>query len=235
MLLTRPTNRLHSPMLQQSQNPLYYLENVSVTFGHIEALKSVQLSVEKGEIIFLTGASGAGKTSLLRLLAGDLAPTSGRILFGSGGRGIFTAQVFQELRLLMNKTGEQNLLTAYDPEIYVSYDEFLRDMNDLCRALGIADRLELLMKDANGGLKQKIAIIRALLTRPDVLLADEPTSSLDLDNANKLFELLNLYNLRKGLTIIWASHNSELVKRFSGKIIHLDGGRLVYSGHACFI
>ncbi|MEI8346272.1 MAG: ATP-binding cassette domain-containing protein, partial [Pseudomonadota bacterium] len=170
-----------SPHFRAINNPLFYLENVSVSFGDIHALKSVQLSIEKGEIIFLTGASGAGKTTLLRLLAGDVRPTAGHVCLPSDGRpDLFVVQVFQDLRLLIDKSGEENLLMAYDPEIYLNHDEFLSDLGELCRVLGITDRLHLKMREANGGLKQKVAIVRALLTRPDVLLADEPTSSLDL-------------------------------------------------------
>ena len=91
------------------------------------------------------------------------------------------------------------------------------------------------VKDANGGLKQKVAMVRALLSKPQVLLADEPTAALDKESAMKLFEILNFYNVRKNLTVIWASHNRDLVKQFPGKIVHLDAGNLVYSGHACFI
>jgi cell division transport system ATP-binding protein len=91
------------------------------------------------------------------------------------------------------------------------------------------------MKDANGGLKQKVAMIRALLSKPQVLLADEPTAALDKESAMKLFEILNFYNVRRNLTVVWASHNRDLVKQFPGKIVHLDGGKLIYSGHACFI
>jgi len=124
---------------------------------------------------------------------------------------------------------------AYDPQIYASKVDFQRDMHDLAQALGVAERLATKVKDANGGLKQKVAIMRALLAKPDILLADEPTSSLDADNANQLFELLNLFNVRRQLTVVWASHNSDLVKKFSGRILHLENGRLVYAGHACFI
>ena len=73
---------------------------------------------------------------------------------------------------------------------------------------------------------------RAIAT---ALLADEPTSSLDKENSYRLFEILNHFNHKKGLTLVWATHNKELIKQFPGKIAHLDSGRLVYSGHACFI
>ena len=132
-------------------------------------------------------------------------------------------------------TCEENLQFAYDSSIYSSKAEFNQDMNELSRILGVKDRLHLKINDANGGLKQKVAIIRALLTRPDVLIADEPTSSLDIDNTRRLFDVLNLYNVKRGLTVVWATHNKDLIKSFTGRIIHLDNGRLVYSGNSCFI
>lgn len=217
--------------------PIFYLEDVSVQFGEIRALKNVQLSVERGEIIFVTGASGAGKTTLLRVLSGDQEPTQGRIVRPqmSGKKSLYISNVFQDLRLMGKYTCEENLMFAYDPALYSSKNEFITDMQELARILGIRDRLHLKVSDANGGLKQKVAIIRSLLTRPDVLIADEPTSSLDTENARRLFDILNLYNAKRGLTVIWATHNKELIKSFTGRIIHLDNGRLVYSGHACFI
>jgi ABC-type phosphate/phosphonate transport system, ATPase component len=74
-----------------------------------------------------------------------------------------------------------------------------------------------------------------LMTRPNVLIADEPTASLDKESSIKLFDVLNFYNVKRKLTVIWASHNRDLVKQFPGKIVHLENGKLVYSGHACFI
>lgn len=219
-------------------NTLYSFEDVSVNFGTCQALKSVQLKIEKGEIVFVTGVSGAGKTTLLKIMAGEDISYSGKVerplAFGRRG-GVFVARVFQELRLISGDTCEENLFKAYDSSIYGPKKEFIQDMMELARILGIKDRLHLEIKSANGGLKQKVAIARALLGRPDVFIADEPTSSLDFDNAKKVFEVLNLYNSKRGMTVVWASHNSELIKKFTGRILHLDNGRLVYSGHACFI
>ncbi len=221
----------------RNSGPIFFLEDVSVEFGEIRALKNVQLSVDKGEIIFVTGASGAGKTTLLKVMSGLEEPTSGKIYnpTNSGKKSLYISNVFQDLRLMGKYTCEENLMFAYDSSLYQSKNEFITDMQELARILGIRDRLHLKVNDANGGLKQKVAIIRSLLTRPDVLIADEPTSSLDTDNARKLFDILNLYNVKRGLTVIWATHNKELIKSFTGRIIHLDNGRLVYSGHACFI
>ena len=223
---------------QSSKGPVFYCEDVSVEFGDIRALKNVQLTIERGEIVFVTGASGAGKTTLLKVLSGLQNPTNGKIIrpdFFAGKKNLFISNVFQDLRLMGKYTCEENLMFAYDSSVYASKSEFITDMHELARILGIKDRLNLKVNDANGGLKQKVAIIRALLTRPDVLIADEPTSSLDIDNTRRLFDVLNLYNTKRGLTVIWATHNKELIKSFTGRIIHLDNGRLVYSGHACFI
>jgi len=219
--------------LNRNLSNLFYLEDVSVSFGKKRALRNVQLSIEKGEIVFITGVSGAGKTTLLKVLSGEINPTSGQVRCPN--RSIFISQVFQDLRLMGKMTCRDNLMMSYDSSVYASKAEFLQDLNELSRVLGIKDRLDLKVNEANGGLKQKVAIIRALLSRPDVFIADEPTSSLDSDNAQKLFEVLNLYNVKRGLTVVWASHNKELVKKFTGRILHLDNGKLVYSGHACFI
>ena len=219
-----------------NQNYLFHLDNLSVEYGSICALKSVQLTIYPGEILFLTGPSGAGKTSLLNVLGGYLEPTSGKaILPHQRSTKHFVSTVFQDLRLLNKKTCEDNMWMAYDSSLYGNKNEYFREMEDLSRLLGVYDHLNRKIDDCNGGLKQKVAMIRALLSKPTALLADEPTSSLDKENSYRLFEVLNHFNHKKGLTIIWATHNKELIKQFPGKIAHLDQGRLVYSGHACFI
>lgn len=218
------------------QNYLFHLDNLSVEFGNVRALKSVQLTVYPGEILFLTGPSGAGKTTLLSILGGQIEPTSGKaILPHQRSSKHFVSTVFQDLRLLQKKTCEENLWMAYDGAVYESKNDFYRELEDLSRLLQVTDHLNKKIEDCNGGLRQKVAMIRALLSRPTALLADEPTSSLDKENSYRLFEVLNHFNHKKGLTLIWATHNKELIKQFPGKIAHLDQGRLVYSGHACFI
>jgi ABC-type multidrug transport system ATPase subunit len=213
---------------------VYYLNDVNVRYGKNHALKNVTLTVNPGEILFVTGKSGAGKTTLLNLLAGDIQPTTGKVL-GADSSGRFVSQVFQDLKLIPHRTCEENIWYAYDPKIYKNKNEFYSDMIELVKVLGIQDRIELKISDANGGLKQKVAMIRALMTRPNVLIADEPTAALDKESSIKLFDVLNFYNVKRQLTVIWASHNRELVKQFPGKIVHLENGKLIYSGHACFI
>lgn len=228
-------NNFHESLFSEPRNNgqlQFKVDNLSVSYGNNYALKDVSLQIRMGEIIFLTGVSGAGKTTLLNILAGNIRQTSGQMQVMTTG---FVAQVFQDLRLIERMTCRENLQFAYDSKIYKSKKEFDADLEELAKILGISHRLDSKLTEANGGLKQKVAIIRALLTRPSVFLADEPTSALDYENSKRFFDLLNIYNIKRKMTVIWASHNRELVQKFNGRIIHLDKGRLVHSGHACFI
>ena len=215
--------------------PVFHFEQVSVDFGKVKALRSVQLSVLPKDVLFVTGASGAGKSTLLNLMAGLVEPTSGRIQRLQDDSRFFVASVFQDLRLWQEKTCEQNMWVSYDARLYDSREQFHKEMLELARVLGIYDHLGTKIDQCNGGLKSKVAMVRALLAKPDALLADEPTAALDREASFRLFELLNHYNQRKGLTLVWATHNREMVKQFPGKVAHLDQGRLMYAGQACFI
>ncbi len=239
MVVLENSQNLKSPQAKMNSNhfsQLFYLENISVVYRNgFKALNSLCFTMRQDEIVFVTGASGAGKTSLLKVLAGELTPTSGHFDFKPPRNDYFTVQVTQQVELVKRKKCIDHLYQSYDKSIYKTEKAFEQEMNDLIRFFGIDNRLQLKVSEANGGLKQKVAIIRALLSRPDLFIADEPTSSLDTTNAQKLFEVLELYNRKRGMGVIWASHNRELVRQFSGRIVHLDKGCLVHSGHACFI
>lgn len=218
-----------------SSSGLFYLDNLSVEYNNLKALKSIHLTIQKGEILFVTGASGAGKTTLLKVLSGDIIPTEGRLVGPYQDKNHFIAEVFQDLRLIPRLSCRENLNLSYDPNLYRNKNEFNNDISELVKVMGISDKMNLKISEANGGLSQKVAIIRALLARPTILLADEPTSSLDFESTKKIFDVINVYNMKRNLTVVWASHHRELVKKFSGRIVHLDNGKLIYSGHACFI
>ena len=212
---------------------IFSLENIGIRFENKYALKNVSLKVSKGEILFITGVSGAGKTTLLRLLAGEIKSSEGNFKFNDKDQ--FITRVFQDLRLLQDHTLEENLWLSFDNFIYESKRKFEKEMQNYCRFFSIHEMLNLKVSEANGGLKQQVALIRALLSRPQVLLLDEPTSSLDTERALKVYEILDFVNSKYRTTCIWATHNRELIKKFNGRIIYLDKGKLIYSGHACFI
>ena len=213
---------------------LLAMQDVHVHFDNIRALNGVDFKLHQKEIVFLTGVSGAGKTTFLKTLAGIYRPHRGKIE-RPDPRHVFTSPIFQDLKLFDNKSCEKNLFTSYDSSVYRNKKEFESDLVELTKMLGVYDRLHLKVKDANGGLKQKIAFIRTMLTRPDIVLADEPTAALDYENAKRIFDILNLYNVKQGLSVIWATHNKDLAKKFTGRMVHMDNGRIIYSGHSCFI
>ena len=212
---------------------LLTLENLSVKFRDNQALSKINLKVSKGEILFVTGVSGAGKTTLLRCIAGEVEPTKGKV--NGLDRSLFISRVFQDLRLIQDLSIWENLRLSFDSLIYKNQKEFKDEATRLCNFFSIKDRLNEKIMDLNGGLKQLVALIRSLLSKPELILLDEPTSSLDTENALRVFELLEKFNERTGLTCIWATHNRDLVKKFNGNIAYLDKGKLIYSGHACFI
>ncbi len=217
------------------QNFLYQLENVCIDYGKNRALSYINLVINKSEILFITGASGAGKTSLLKLLSNIIKPSKGKIISVLDNVNLFSAHVFQDLKLIEELSVEDNLWFSFDKKVFKKKADFIRERDDLLKILGLEEKLKAKIKNLNRGAKQKIAILRSLLTRPEVFIADEPTSALDKENAQKVFELLNYMNTKRKMTIIWATHNKELVKQFSGKIIHLEKGKLVYTGNTCFI
>lgn len=220
---------------QDNSESLFRLEDVTIKYNKTLALKNVSLKISRSDFLFVTGASGAGKTTLMNLLARNLKPDRGRI-YRRALRGTeFIAEIFQDLRLMQDHTIEENLFVAYDAKIHKNRNNFYSEMIELARYFGISDKLTLVIEQANGGLKQQVAIIRSLLSRPTILIADEPTCSMDRQSAARVFDLLNYYNTKRGLTVVWASHNRALVKEFNGKTIHLDKGKVVYSGYACFI
>jgi ABC-type multidrug transport system ATPase subunit len=218
--------------------PLFSMKELSLNYSELKALSEINLVINSGEIVFLTGPSGAGKTSLLKIISGEIKQTNGHFNINSNmkrNKHFFISKVFQDLRFLENKTLMENLMVSYDSSLFNSKKMFMSELEQLSNFLGVSNRLSLLAHQANGGLRQKVAIIRALLSRPDVILADEPSSSLDRQNASRVFDILNYYNVKHNLTVVWASHNHELVKQFTGRILHLNNGKLIYSGHACFI
>jgi ABC-type multidrug transport system ATPase subunit len=220
---------------QQFHKMLMHFEDVDFYYSRLRALRNVNLVINKGEILFITGPSGAGKTTLLKLIAGDLKPTKGKIRNNYDTKTVFIAQVFQDLKLMDDLTVKDNLLFAFDKQIHKNRKTFDIQLEEMLRILDISDTLDRKITKLNRGAKQKVAILRALLSQPDIFVADEPTSALDKESAQKIFNLLNFMNTRKKTTIIWATHNRDLVKQFPGKIVHLDKGKLVYTGNACFI
>jgi len=201
-----------------------------------EVLRDLSFAIPEGEFRWLLGPSGAGKTSLLKLLYLAVRPTRGRLSIL--GHDIARAPraalpplrrrigvVFQDFRLLPHLSAFDNvalpLRLAGRPE-----GQLRADVTELLRWVGLARKMEQRPDALSGGEQQRVAIARAVVGRPNLLLADEPTGNLDDAQAERLMQLLDELN-RLGTTVVVATHNETLVRRHPAVSLTLDGGRLV--------
>jgi cell division transport system ATP-binding protein len=204
-----------------------------------EVLRDLTFVIPEGGFRWLLGPSGAGKSSLLRLLHLAVRPTRGRLSLldsdvgGAGRRDLALLRrrigmVFQDFRLLPHLAAFDNvalpLRLAGQPEGQVR-----ADVTEMLRWVGLGKKLDARPAQLSGGEQQRVAIARAVVSRPHVLLADEPTGNLDDGQAERLMMLLKEMN-RLGTTVIVATHNDGLVARHPGQALRLDHGRLVEHG-----
>nr|WP_295889611.1 cell division ATP-binding protein FtsE [uncultured Devosia sp.] len=212
--------------------------NVGLRYGNgPEILRDLTFSVEPGSFHFLTGPSGAGKTSLLRLLLLSLKPSRGRVtMFGEDVSNLSQDRllqmrrhigiVFQEFRLLDHLTTFENvalpLRVLGQPE-----SEYRPNVTELLEWVGLGERMNALPSLLSGGEKQRAAIARAVIARPKVLLADEPTGNVDPDLSSRLVHLFAELNRTLGMTIILATHELPLLDKFNYPRMLLSKGELV--------
>ncbi len=219
--------------------PLVELENVGLRYGAgPEILRDITFDIPPGSFQFLTGPSGAGKTSLIRLLSLSLRPTRGYMgVFGADARRLSRRQlpavrrrigvVFQEFRLLDHLTTYENVAL---PLKVAGQEEsaFRGDVIDLLGWVGLKDRMRAYPPILSGGEKQRVAIARALITQPEMLLADEPTGNVDPPLARRLLRLFFELN-RLGTSVVIATHDIALMDLVDARRLILVGGRIELS------
>lgn len=211
-------------------------DDVSLKYGEgPEILKRLNFRIAPGSFHFLTGPSGAGKTSLLRLLLLSLRPTSGSIsMFGEDVTRLDRDRllairrhigiVFQEFRLLDHLTTFENV--ALPLRVLGQREDDYRDnVEELLDWVGLRSRMDARPEVLSGGEKQRAAIARAVIARPDILLADEPTGNVDPELSERLLHLFGELN-RMGTTIIIATHELHMLKKFDYPRMLLDNGKL---------
>jgi cell division transport system ATP-binding protein len=217
--------------------PAIRLDGVSFAYGRVPALENVSFSIAPGELAYVVGPSAAGKTTLLRLLHGQLRPQRGGLLVD--GRDLVRARrrmrrqlrrrvavVFQDYRLLRRLTVVENVAYALRvADLWLPRREALRRAMAALEAVGIADRARAFPHQISGGQQQRLAIARALAARPAILLADEPTASLDRVEARKILALFESA-ARQGTTILVATHDPDLVAKSKRRVIALSEGRV---------
>jgi cell division transport system ATP-binding protein len=200
------------------------------------ALDNVTVDVEKGEFVFLVGASGSGKSTALRLVLRESRPTTGRVFVAGKEinrlagwkvprlrRQIGT--VFQDFRLLPNKTVTENVAFAMQV-IGKSASEIRTLVPETLELVGLDGKGERMPDELSGGEQQRVAVARAFVNRPMILIADEPTGNLDPATSVGIMKLLDRIN-RTGTTVVMATHDSSIVDQMRKRVIELEGGRVV--------
>ena len=213
-------------------------------------LSGVSFSVDRGEFVSVIGPSGAGKTTLFRILNGSIRCDGGAVvvdgvhLEAAAGRARRSIQksistIYQDFALVENATCRQNVLNACLPDMAflpavlgLFGKERTAEADTLLGRVGLADKVEEPVKNLSGGQKQRVAIARALMRRPAILLADEPVASLDPVTGRQILELLRDIQRDQNLTILMNSHNLDLSREFSQRLIGLNQGLVVFDGPA---
>lgn len=207
-------------------------------YGSRVALDDVCLALEPGELSFLVGPSGAGKTTLLKLINREIRPTSGKVwVDGIPAHSLKTSRVaelrrrvgvvFQDYKLLPRLTAVENVAFALQVgDLRVSDEEAKDRALDALEAVGLGDRADAFPNQLSGGQQQRVAVARAVIAKPPLLIADEPTGNLDMETA---WEMMDLFEdiAAWGITVLIATHNVEIVTRLQRRVLTLVHGRLV--------
>jgi cell division transport system ATP-binding protein len=213
------------------------LKNVNMIYSSgTQALKNVNIKIEKGEFVFIVGSSGAGKSTILKLITKEIMPTSG--LISVNGFDLSTLKhnkvpnlrrslgiVFQDFRLIPNMTIYDNVAFAMRV-IGKSTREIRKFVPYVLSLVGLTRKLKNYPKELSGGEQQRVALARALVNNPLIVIADEPTGNVDPEMSYEIIDLLNEIN-RRGTTVLVVTHEHNLVKRFNRRVITIQNGTVV--------
>ena len=222
--------------------PLVTLDSICKSFGSLQILKEITLSIHQGEITSIVGPSGAGKTTLLQIIGTLLKPDKGELSIGGVNPFALSAQkqahfrnkqigfVFQFHQLLPEFTAAENV--AIPAMIAgMSKRQALSEAEQLLTQLGLADRLKHRPAQLSGGEKQRTAVARALINRPTLILADEPSGSLDTQRKEELIELFFELRDQLGQTFLIVTHDEDFAQR-ADRTISLQDGRIIADTYA---
>ena len=204
-----------------------------------KALKGVSFTLKDGEFAFLVGPSGSGKSTIIKLITGEIAPSSGSVLVNGykledikmrklpymrRSLGI----IFQDFRLIENKTVYENVAFAMRV-IGMPNKEIRKRVPYVLNLVGLEDKAKMCPNELSGGEQQRVAIARALVNNPQTIIADEPTGNLDPARSLEILTLLEKIN-ELGTTVLIVTHEKHVVNDFSKRVIAIDGGRIISDG-----
>ena len=211
--------------------------NVSKSFGSINAVTDINLEINSGDFVFIIGPSGAGKSTLLKMILHQFYPTSGevyldgQILNPKNKNNLDKIRqnigvIFQDYQLIIDKTIEENIALALDIN-NVPQNEIPERVEKVINQVNLNSRRHLFPSQLSGGELQRAALARALAIQPKIILADEPTGNLDTENAWNLIKLIKDINEQSGTTIVMTTHNLDIIKSLSKRVIVMSGGSIV--------
>lgn len=201
------------------------------------ALVDITLKIDEGQFIFIVGPSGAGKSTLLKLITREISPTSGQIIIN--GQDILKipagkiplirrkiGTVFQDFKLLLNRTVFENVAVPLEVE-GASDQEIEKEVSTVLSKVGLLEKADSFPVQLSGGEVQRTAIARAIVGKPQILLADEPTADLDHRTAESIVRLLEKINEEDKTIVIMATHNVQIVNHFKKRVVSLENGKIV--------
>ncbi len=216
---------------------MLYFENVKKEYpGGFVVLDDINLTIDKGEFVSLVGHSGAGKTTLIKMLLAEEKPSYGKVSFHSNqvhklkGRNLISYRrkigvVFQEFRLLSNKTVFENI--AFAMEAAGKTDrEIMKDVPHVLDLVDLKNKIFHFPDQLSGGEKQRVAIARALVNRPEIIIADEPTGNLDPVNTYDIIQIFKKIN-DLGTTVILTTHNKGIIDHLKKRVITMENGTII--------
>ncbi len=215
---------------------MIYFNNVTKKYKDDKSIDDVTFSITKGEFVSIVGHSGAGKTTLTKLFLAEETPTEGTVFFESKNIHKLSKKdlikfrrkvgvIFQDFRLLSHKTAYENI--AFTMEATGKEDsEIAQDVPHVLELVNLTNKAFHFPHELSGGEKQRLAIARALINQPEIIIADEPTGNLDPINTNEVVSILKKIN-ELGTTVILATHDHHVVDQIKKRVITLENGRLI--------
>lgn len=209
---------------------------VSKFYDEKEALSNISFELDKGDFLFIVGPSGAGKTTILKLIHKEIEPSRGEIFFNNDSLKKYNGKVyllrrkismiFQDYKLFKRKTVYENVsfpleIQGFSPQLIKSR------VLDTLKVVGLEEQIYKYPNTLSGGEMQRVSIARAIVNNPDILIADEPTGNLDWKTSFNIVDLFVKIN-ENGTTVIMSTHNEEIIKKYNKRIFYIKDGKKLY-------